>query len=171
MFSDCRVMMIDSSANGSVSGSESRIVIGCSHDSNCAARIRYMNTSDSAKASRKFCAARAELARSAGEPRAVARAHAPATPPRWVIAAIAGVCETPGSRPANTVTCRWRLSRLISDGAVPGVNRAMLSSGTLPSRLDGTVSWPMAVGRLPICLARARTCTSYCSPPSLYVVT
>ena len=52
-------MMIESSANGSVSGSESRIVIGCSHDSNCAARIRYMKTSDSTNASRKFCAARA----------------------------------------------------------------------------------------------------------------
>ena len=58
MFSDCRVMMIDSSANGSVSGSDSRIVIGCSHDSNCAARIRYMKISDSANAIRKFCAAR-----------------------------------------------------------------------------------------------------------------
>ena len=58
MFSDCRVMMIDSSANGSVSGSDSRIVTGWSHDSNCAARIRYMNTSDSTNAIRKFCAAR-----------------------------------------------------------------------------------------------------------------
>ena len=57
-----------------------------------------------------------------------------------VIAAIAGVCETPGSRPANTVTCRCRFSRLISDGAVPGVNCARFSSGTLPTRLDGTVS-------------------------------
>ena len=58
MFSDCWKMMIDSSANGSVSGSDSRIVIGCSHDSNCAARIRYMKTSDSTNASTKFCAAR-----------------------------------------------------------------------------------------------------------------
>ena len=32
MFSDCRKTMIDSSAKGSVSGSDSRIVIGCSHD-------------------------------------------------------------------------------------------------------------------------------------------
>ncbi len=59
MFSDCRVMIIDNNANGNVSGNESRIVMGCSHDSNCAARIRYMNTSDRPKASRKFCAARA----------------------------------------------------------------------------------------------------------------
>ncbi len=61
-----------------------------------------------------------------------------------VIASIAGVCETPGSRPAKTVTCRCRFSRLISDGAVPGVSRAMFSSGTLPIRLDGTVSCPIA---------------------------
>ena len=58
MFSDCRKMMIDNSAKGSVSGSDRRIVIGWSHDSNCAARIKYMNTSDSRNASTKFCAAR-----------------------------------------------------------------------------------------------------------------
>ena len=58
MFSDCRKMMSDSSANGSVSGSDSRIVIGCSHDSNCAARIRYMKMNDSTKASTKFWAVR-----------------------------------------------------------------------------------------------------------------
>ena len=52
MFSDCWKMMSESSANGSVSGSDSRIVTGCSHDSNCAARIRYMNTNDSAIAVR-----------------------------------------------------------------------------------------------------------------------
>ena len=49
---------MDRSANGSVSGSDSRIVIGWSHDSNCAARIRYMKTSDSRNAVTKFCAAR-----------------------------------------------------------------------------------------------------------------
>ena len=58
MFSDCWKTMIERSANGSVSGSDSRIVIGCSHDSNCAARIRYMKISDKAKARMKFCAAR-----------------------------------------------------------------------------------------------------------------
>ena len=57
-----------------------------------------------------------------------------------VIASIAGTCETPCSSPAKTVTCRCRLRRLISDGAVPGVSLAMLSSGTLPTVLDGTVS-------------------------------
>ena len=62
MFSDCRKMMIDSSANGSVSGSDSRIVIGCSHDSNCAARIRYMKTNDSTNASTKFVRRAPELA-------------------------------------------------------------------------------------------------------------
>ncbi len=51
-------MMIDSNANGSVSGNDSRMVTGCSHDSNCAARIRYMKTSDSRNAVTKFCAAR-----------------------------------------------------------------------------------------------------------------
>lgn len=51
-------MIIDSSANGSVNGSDSRIVTGCSQDSNCAARMRYMKISDSPNARRKFCAAR-----------------------------------------------------------------------------------------------------------------
>ena len=58
MFSDCWKTMIDRSAKGSVSGSDSRIVIGCSHDSNCAARIRYMKMSERTNASTKFCAAR-----------------------------------------------------------------------------------------------------------------
>ena len=70
MFSDCWNTMIDSSAKGSVSGSDSRIVIGCSHDSNCAARIRYMKTSDSTKASTKFWAVRpSSLDRPANTPR------------------------------------------------------------------------------------------------------
>ena len=34
--------------------------------------------------------------------------------------------------------------RLISDGAVPGVNLATFSSGTLPTLDEGTVSSPMA---------------------------
>ena len=58
MLSDCPKMMIDSSAKGSVSGSDVRIVTGCSHDSNCAARIRYMKMSERPNARRKFCAAR-----------------------------------------------------------------------------------------------------------------
>ena len=53
MLSDCPVAMIEKSANGSVSGSESRIVSGWSHDSNWAARIRYMKTSDRPNASMK----------------------------------------------------------------------------------------------------------------------
>ena len=40
MFSDWSKISSDTSANGSVSGSDSRIVIGCSHDSNCAAMHR-----------------------------------------------------------------------------------------------------------------------------------
>ena len=64
---------------------------------------------------------------------------------------MAGVCETPCRRPAKIVTCRCRFRRLISDGAVPGVSRAMFCSGTLPFRLDGTVSCSIAaaVCRLP----------------------
>ena len=50
--------MIDTSAKGSVRGSDSRIVTGCSHDSNCAARIRYMKTSDSKMAVRNALAVR-----------------------------------------------------------------------------------------------------------------
>ena len=65
--------MIEKSAKGSVSGSDSRIVIGWSHDSNCAARIRYMNTSDRPKASMKACPVRAEFAGAPREPRAVVR--------------------------------------------------------------------------------------------------
>ena len=37
----------DRSANGTVSGSEIMIVTGCSHDSNCAARTRYMKMNES----------------------------------------------------------------------------------------------------------------------------
>ncbi len=48
---------IDSSANGTVSGSASRIVTGWIQLSNCAARIRYMKMIESRKASRKFRAA------------------------------------------------------------------------------------------------------------------
>ena len=58
MFSDWWKMISDSSANGSVSGSDSRIVTGCSHDSNCAARIRYMKMNDSAIAVRNALAVR-----------------------------------------------------------------------------------------------------------------
>ena len=58
MLSDWWKRISDSSANGIVSGRQSRIVIGCSHDSNCAASTRYMKTNDSAKASTKFIAAR-----------------------------------------------------------------------------------------------------------------
>ena len=58
MFTLCPKTRIERSANGTVSGSASRIVTGCSQLSNCAARIRYMKTKDSPKARRKFCAAR-----------------------------------------------------------------------------------------------------------------
>ena len=49
MLSDWSKMSSEISAKGSVSGSESRIVIGWSHDSNCAARTRYMKMNESAE--------------------------------------------------------------------------------------------------------------------------
>ena len=73
MFSDCLKMMIDRSANGSVSGSDSRIVTGCSHDSNCAARIRYMKISDSDEGEDEVLRRAAELARPAREAAAIFR--------------------------------------------------------------------------------------------------
>jgi len=59
---------------------------------------------------------------------------------------------------------------LVSAGADLGAKLATLSSDTDPSRDEGTVRPPMAcaVDRSPCC---ARRWTSYCSPPSLYVVT
>jgi len=42
------------SANGTVSGSEIKIVMGCSHDSNWAARIKYMKTKAKPNAMAKF---------------------------------------------------------------------------------------------------------------------
>ncbi len=55
--SDCPKATIDISAKGKVSGSAIKIVTGWSHDSNWAARTRYMKMIDSTKASRKFLAA------------------------------------------------------------------------------------------------------------------
>ena len=55
----------------------------------------------------------------------------------------------------------------MSDGAVPGAKSATLSSDTLPSRDDGTVSAAIAACVRAVLGLRARRCTSYCSPPSL----
>ena len=59
MFSVCPAMAVESSANGTASGSVSRIVTGWMNDSNCAAKIRYMKTNDSKNAYRNdsyaFC--------------------------------------------------------------------------------------------------------------------
>ena len=54
----------------------------------------------------------------------------------------------------------------MSDGAVPGAKLATLSSDTLPSLEDGTVSAAIADSVVRFS-ARARRWTSYCSPPSL----
>ena len=101
MFSDCRKMMIDSSANGSVSGSDSRIVIGCSHDSNCAARIRYMKTSDSTNASTKFCAARPSSLDRPAKRAAVLAARRSACRTRPASRSAPSACDAPGSRLAE----------------------------------------------------------------------
>ena len=98
-------MMIDSSAKGSVSGSESRIVTGWSHDSNCAARIKYMNTSERYEGNQEVLSGTAQLARAAREARAVPGPMFSASAERC-IASIAGVCEKPCCSPAKTVTCR-----------------------------------------------------------------
>ena len=58
MFSDWFSTRIEKSANGTVSGSASRIVIGWIQLSNCAARIRYMKMIDSRNANMKFVKAR-----------------------------------------------------------------------------------------------------------------
>ncbi len=59
MSSDCPSISSDRIANGTVSGSASKIVIGCSQDSNCAARIRYMKMNDIPKARMKALPVRA----------------------------------------------------------------------------------------------------------------
>ena len=53
MFSDWPKRMSESSAKGRVSGSASRMVKGCTQDSNCAARIRYMKMKAMRKATMK----------------------------------------------------------------------------------------------------------------------
>jgi hypothetical protein len=143
MFNDCRVTMMDSSANGSVSGSDSRIVIGWSHDSNCAARIRYMNTSDSTNAMRKFCAGPSELARPSRERGAVARSH---------VHRFRRLRHRVHRRRLRNPLLEARVNRHLPlpvqpvDVARRRARResAMFSSGTLPSVVDGTVICPIA---------------------------
>ena len=167
MFSDCRKMMIDSSAKGSVSGSDSRIVIGCSHDSNCAARIRYMKTSDSTKASTKFWPRARQFLRPAGEGAAIVGARA-----QLVELGLNRVLHLGLRRGRQQVgkdghLALTRRARLMSAGAESGAKLATLSSGTLPSLDEGTVSDADRPVRSIDCSARARRCTSCCSPASL----
>src|SRR4051812_38247409 len=49
----CPNKMSEMSANGTVSGSEIKMMNGFSQDSNCAAKIRYMKTNESPNASKK----------------------------------------------------------------------------------------------------------------------
>ena len=53
MFTDCPVKSSERMPNGMASGSVKRIVTGWMNDSNCAARIMYMKTKESTKASMK----------------------------------------------------------------------------------------------------------------------
>ncbi len=98
-------MMIDMSANGSVSGNDNRIVTGCSHDSNCAASTRYMKISDRARAVRNALAVRF----SSRERPANAVRYSDPSPNAAAAAAICScalACDVPGSMLALTVTCR-----------------------------------------------------------------
>ena len=107
MSSDCRSISSETSANGTVSGSDSRMVIGCSHDSNCAARIRYMKMNDIPKARMKALPVRAiSFDWPNGTKRycdgrfislTVFSSAAPTSPE-----------PTPGAVLARKVTCRWR---------------------------------------------------------------
>ena len=58
--------------------------------------------------------------------------------------------EPSGATLANSVTCRRRFKRLISDGPVERRSSTTSSSGTVPSRADGTVSkrQPFDVGAI-----------------------
>src|SRR5262249_11022867 len=58
IFRVCPAIAVESNANGIESGSVNRIVTGWMNDSNCAARIRYINTNDKRNASRNELYAR-----------------------------------------------------------------------------------------------------------------
>ena len=92
----------DSSANGSVSGSDSRIVTGCSHDSNCAARIRYMKTSDSRMAERNAVAVRLSSRERPVKPARYSGLKFKLLRRRRRSAAAPRACEVPGSMLAVT---------------------------------------------------------------------
>ena len=75
------------------------------------------------------------------------------------------VCaDEPGSVFAKSSTWRWRPRRLTSDGPESSSKRTTSWMRTGP-RGEGTSAWaiPSASRRY---YASARTCTSYCSPPS-----
>jgi len=135
----------DTSANGTVSGSDSRIVIGCSHDSNWAARIRYMNRNDRPNANMNaspvrlisFDCPNASKLYSFGSFRSLTAASsaAPTSPE-----------PTPGAVFARNITRRWRAKRSIFDGPSPFFRSITSSSGTVPSFVEATVSCLSASG-------------------------
>ena len=140
MFSDWPKMTIEISANGSVSGSDSRIVTGCSHDSNCAASTRYMKIERQRERLQERAGGAIELARPAGEAGAVFRSRARAA------CAASAICCLRGA-PATCRAACWRPRSPAAAGSGGGCRPAhrrartpaMLSSATLPRRDDGTV--------------------------------
>ena len=160
-------MISEISANGSVSGSDSRIVTGCSHDSNCAARIRYMKIERQQDRGEKRRRGAVQLARAARE---VGRDIPAAMLSSRAASAIALLHrrlrrarqhvrdERDLPLPGDAADCRPAPS--------PRANRAMLSSVTMPEprgrhrqRHDRRLG-----SAVPVLGAQ---CTSYCSPPSL----
>ena len=131
--------MSESSANGSVSGSESRIVTGCSHDSNCAASTRYMKMSESTKADEEGRGGAVQLARLAAEAGRVVRRRCPSSARRRRASAAA-------PPPATCRAARFAMTRHLPLPLQPAdvaraprrrAKLATLSSVTLPSRVRG----------------------------------
>src|SRR3954447_12228394 len=132
-------MRSDKSANGTVSGRERRMMSGMLHDSNCAARIRYMKTNDIENASRKPIASSEDVFdRPVGSRRysggACAASKADLT------ALTTSLSPKPGATLAMNVTCRCRPMRLICDGPEPDFVVMTDVMGTVPCFFDATVS-------------------------------
>src|SRR5687767_408607 len=130
-FSPCLNRTSDKSANGTVSGNDIRMMIGYSQDSNCAARIKYMNTNDSPNASKKPEASSDEdLERPVGTRRYSAEADCLAKAP--LMALTTSLSPKPGATLAMKVTWRCRPKRLTCDGPVASLVLTTEDKGTVP---------------------------------------
>ena len=120
----------DISANGTVSGSASKIVIGCSQDSNCAARIRYMKMNASPNAMQKAPPVRlisldwpngdeAVLRAAASSPRPPSRAPRPPRPSRRPARCWPGTSPAAGARSGRSSTAPRRASGRPRRAAAP----------------------------------------------------